>query len=154
MTHAKGSDRLSPGLKTTSHAPPLIGQEGDKRLLSQWPSPFTEGHRTNWTPGRYFVGEQREEKLAGSLGFVYLFPQAVPSTSCLVPVSLYQTRTFLIVSQLVFSSFQRAAPEAHGGSQARGQIGATAAGLRPSHSHAGSKPHLRPTPQLTAMPDP
>ena len=47
-----------------------------------------------------------------------------------------------------------AAPAAHGGSQARGLIGAVAAGLRQSHSNAGSEPPLRPTPQLTAMPDP
>ena len=48
----------------------------------------------------------------------------------------------------------RAAPEVYGGSQARGQIGATAAGLHHSHSNARSKPSLRPTPQLTAAPDP
>ena len=35
---------------------------------------------------------------------------------------------------------------AHGGSQARGRIGAVAAGLRHSHSNAGSEPHLQPTP--------
>ena len=51
-------------------------------------------------------------------------------------------------------AFSRAAPTAHGGSQATGRIGATAAGPRHSHSNSGSKPHLRPTPQLTAMPDP
>ena len=38
-----------------------------------------------------------------------------------------------------------AVPVAHGGSQDRGQIGATAAGLHHSHSNARSKPHLRPT---------
>ena len=41
-----------------------------------------------------------------------------------------------------------------GGSQARGGVGAAAAGLHPSHSSAGSEPHLRPTTQLTATPDP
>ena len=46
-----------------------------------------------------------------------------------------------------------AAPTAYGGSQARSLIGAVAAGLHQSHSDAGSEPHLRPTPQLTAMPD-
>ena len=49
--------------------------------------------------------------------------------------------------------FFRAIPMTYGGSQARGQIGATAAGLCHSHSDAGSKLCLRPTPQLTAMPD-
>ena len=41
---------------------------------------------------------------------------------------------------------------AYGSSQARGQIGAAAAGLH--HSHARSELHLGPMPQLTAMPDP
>ena len=43
---------------------------------------------------------------------------------------------------------------AHGSSQARGRIGATAAGLCHSHNNEGSEPHLRPILQLTAMPDP
>ena len=41
-----------------------------------------------------------------------------------------------------------------GGSQARGPIRAVAAGLYHSHSNARSEPHLWPTPQLMAMPDP
>ena len=48
----------------------------------------------------------------------------------------------------------RAQPAAYGGSQARGQIGASAAILRHSHSHARSKLRLPPTPQLQATPDP
>ena len=48
----------------------------------------------------------------------------------------------------------RAAPAAYGGSQAKGQIGAVAAGLRQSDSNAGSEPHLQPTLQLTATPNP
>ena len=47
-----------------------------------------------------------------------------------------------------------AAPSAYGGSQAKGQIGAVAAGLRQSHSNVGSELRLRPAPQLTAMLDP
>ena len=39
---------------------------------------------------------------------------------------------------------------AYGGPQARGQTGATAAGLH--HSNAGSELCLRPTPQLMATP--
>ena len=38
----------------------------------------------------------------------------------------------------------RAAPKAYGGSQARGQIGAVANGLRHSHSNARAKLHLQP----------
>ena len=37
---------------------------------------------------------------------------------------------------------------------ARGGIGAAAMGLCHSHSDARSEPHLQPTPQLTATPDP
>ena len=47
-----------------------------------------------------------------------------------------------------------AAPAAHGDSQARGPTRAVAANLHQSHSNEGSELHLRPTPQLTAMPDP
>ena len=43
---------------------------------------------------------------------------------------------------------------AYRGSQARGLIGAIDPGLRQSHSNTGSEQHLRPTPQLTATPDP
>ena len=50
--------------------------------------------------------------------------------------------------------FSKAAPMAYGGSQARGRIGAVATSLCHSHSHTGSEPHLPPTPQLTATPDP
>ena len=50
--------------------------------------------------------------------------------------------------------FFRAAPMAYGGSQARDQIGAIAAGLRHRHSNARSEPRLQPTPQLMAMLDP
>ena len=39
---------------------------------------------------------------------------------------------------------------AHGGSQARDQIGPVASGLHDSHSNTRSKPRLRPTPQLMA----
>ena len=48
--------------------------------------------------------------------------------------------------------FFRTALRAYGGSQARGLIGAVAAGLHHSHNNARSELHLRPTPKLTAMP--
>ena len=48
----------------------------------------------------------------------------------------------------------RATPQAYGGSQARGLLGATTASLYYIHSHVGSEPSLQPTPQLKAMPDP
>ena len=46
----------------------------------------------------------------------------------------------------------RLAPSAYGGSQARGQIRAVAAGLR--NCNTGSELHLRPIPQLMATQDP
>ena len=55
---------------------------------------------------------------------------------------------------LFFFLLVRATPSTYGGSQARGQIRAVAASLHHSHSNAGSKPPLRPTPQLMAMLDP
>ena len=58
------------------------------------------------------------------------------------------------VRSFSFFAFSRAAPTAYGGSQARRLIGAAAVGLRQSHSNAGFKPSLQPTPQLTATPDP
>ena len=63
----------------------------------------------------------------------------------------FRTRLFVLFCFLVFLSF-RATPAAHGGSQARGRIGATRAGLHHIHSNAGSELCLRPTPQLMAMP--
>ena len=62
----------------------------------------------------------------------------------------------LFIYFLFFGLFclYRAAPRARGGSQARGLTGATAAGLRQSHSNIRSKPCLQPKPQLMATPDP
>ena len=53
-----------------------------------------------------------------------------------------------------FPGLFKAAPEAYVGSQDRGQIGATAAGLCHSQCNAGSEPCLRPTLHLMATPDP
>jgi len=67
---------------------------------------------------------------------------------------LYRSVGFLWGVLVCLFAFSRAAPMAYGGSQARGPIGAVATGLHPSHSNTGSEPCLRPTPQLTATPDP
>ena len=47
----------------------------------------------------------------------------------------------------------RATHAAYESSQARGRIGAVAAGLHHSHSNIGSEPHLPPTPQVIATQD-
>ena len=55
---------------------------------------------------------------------------------------------------VVFFCLFRATSVAHGGSQARGQIGAAVTGLHHSHNNVRSELHLQPTPQLTATPEP
>ena len=60
----------------------------------------------------------------------------------------------IIKANKFFFCLFRATPMAYGGSQARGRIRATAAKLQHSHSNTNtiSELHLRPTPQLIAMP--
>ena len=71
---------------------------------------------------------------------------------------LFTVKHILLFSFFLFLSFFlclfRATPKAYRGFQARGQIGAVATSLNHSHSNAGSRPLLRPKPQLMAMPDP
>ena len=54
----------------------------------------------------------------------------------------------------VFQGLHLQHVEAHGRSQARGQIGAVASGLHHNHSITRSEPHRQLTPQLMAMSDP
>ena len=68
--------------------------------------------------------------------------------------SLLMLNSFKSITWKLFFGLLRAAPAAYGSFQARGQIGTVAASLHYSHSKAGSEPHLQPTPQLMAMPDP
>ena len=67
--------------------------------------------------------------------------------------SLSHIFIFFFFSFFGLFAFSRATSTAYGESQARGQIGAIATGLHQSHTNAGSKPHLQPTPQLMATPD-
>ena len=64
--------------------------------------------------------------------------------------------SFSFLFHIYFKNLYRAAPVAYGGSQARGQIGAVAAGLCRSHSNSNARSELplQPTPQLMATPDP
>ena len=52
----------------------------------------------------------------------------------------------------LFICFLGPHPWQYGGSQARGQIRATAASL--CHNNAGSEPRLQPTQQVMTIPDP
>ena len=74
-------------------------------------------------------------------------PRATSITACyMTQFSSHETCLLLF---FVFCP-SRAAPEAYGGSQARGRMGAIAAGLCHSHRNARSEPRLQPTPQLMA----
>ena len=87
--------------------------------------------------------------------FIFIFwPHLLQLQQCQILNLLHHSGSsgfHLFISFFIFI-FSRAAPVAYGGSQARGPIGATAAGLHHSHSHAGSELRLRPTPQLRATP--
>ena len=66
-------------------------------------------------------------------------------------------RIFIFVDIILFIylfCLFRATSVAYGISQARGQIGAVAVGLRQSHNNARSEPYLQPTPQLMARINP
>ena len=89
----------------------------------------------------------------------------IPLVTDLEHLSMYPLAIIYCVSSLGKMSIQvlclffffllfRAASVAYEGSQARGPIGAAAAGLHHSHSNAGSKPSLRPTPQFMATLNP
>ena len=77
-----------------------------------------------------------------------------PSEHVTFFLSLIYTIFTFFFSLSLFFVFSRAAAAAYGGFQARGQIGAVAAGLQHSHRNLGFEPSLRPMPQLKATPDP
>ena len=85
------------------------------------------------------------------------FPAQPPMLGYLeaaAPVDFPETEGAHSLAFIFYFLLFRAAPAAYGDSQARGPIGAVAAGLCHSHGNAGYQPRLRPTPQLTATPDP
>ena len=66
---------------------------------------------------------------------------------------IYNTVRLFFACLFLFLLFS-ATPVAYGSSQTRGRIDVTAARLHHSHSNERSEPHLWPTLQLMAMPDP
>ena len=76
-----------------------------------------------------------------SLVIINLFSESVSLAFCVC----------VFVCLFIYLLLFKATQAAYGSSQARGRIGAAAAGR---YSHVGSELHLRPTPQHMAMPDP
>ena len=98
----------------------------------------------------YFVDLFKEPTL-GLIDVVSYFLNLLLISSLIFMIS------FLLLTLgvcLLYFCFSRASFKAYRNSQARGQLGAVAASLCHSHSNAESEPHLQPTPQLTAVPDP
>ena len=75
-------------------------------------------------------------------------PNPPESSSLTIPLPVLQLNCVSSSSSCLF----RATPLAHGSSQARGGIGAVVSSLCRSHSNVRSKTHLRPIPQLRALP--
>ena len=61
-------------------------------------------------------------------------PWTIHNSPAPIPIALVEVKVNILFIYLFFLLF-RAAPAAHGGSQARGRFGATAAGLHRSHSN-------------------
>ena len=88
--------------------------------------------------------------------FIFCILFSLCSSDCIISVHLPSCLPVFFACLFVcfvFLPFSWAALVVYGGSQARGRTGAVATGLCQSHSNARSKPHPRPTPQLTATPD-
>ena len=85
-----------------------------------------------------------------AIGLVYLVKlsgsQSPPSVGCCLylhdPKGQPPNDLPALVFVILFFFFFGATSVAYGGSQARGQSGAAAAGLHHSHSNAGSKPYV------------
>ena len=107
---------------------------------------------------RYFSILETSLLLPPACGHWFSVPGSLKHFSPIIPPHLHHlTRSPMVHSPLPFFfplPLFKAVFAAYVSSQARGLIGAAAADLHHSHSNMGSEPHLRPTPQLTAMLDP
>ena len=86
--------------------------------------------------------------------YIYVYIYMCIYICVYIYVYIYIYMCIYIYIYIFFFCLFGAAPEAHGGFQAKGRIQAVATGLHHSHSSAGSKPHLQPSPQLMATLDP
>ena len=128
-------------------SPRVILPQDDPRGMDRCEHPVTEGERRQ-------AQIQRWRGQFGASGMSRSWA-VLPAFLCLRLLGLSEVPPWLMAQFFFFFFFFfRAASEAYGSSQARGPIGAAAAGLYHCHSNTGSKPHLGPIPQLTATPDP
>ena len=107
--------------------------------------------------GQEFVKDSQWWCKYETISFLPIIPSSCAGTANPIPCSSVTSWADFIIYNpffFFFFAFSRASPTAYGGSQARGRIGAVATSLCQSHSNTGSEPHLQPTPQLTATPDP
>ena len=110
------------------------GPSAFRAFTSKSPDPNTTPHST---PLIFLVPEETES----TQGQKCTLPNTVPRTQLALRKCLFSKQKFFFFCLFSFA-FSGTAPKAYGGSQGRGPIGATAAGLRHSHSNAGPKPHL------------
>ena len=82
---------------------------------------------------------QRGKAIAHDIFLVSVYPKYYMKHTYTKNLSRIQ---FIIIIIVIIFCFSRAALVAYGSSQARGQIGAEAAGLHRNHSSSGSKVHL------------
>ena len=117
---------------------------GTEDFFRSWKIPCASFQAIPFLPfrGNFYSGSYHHRSIL--LVSVFMLSGIIPLPCNLLYLTFY----------FIFLSFSRAAPATYGGSQARGLISAVATCLCQSHSNSGSKLSLRPTPQLTAMPDP
>ena len=82
------------------------------------------------------------------MGIFLVGPSGFEDDCVMSPIQCIRWSFFFFLLLLFFFFSLGAAPEAYGSSQARGWIGAAAAGLYHSHSNVRSWLRLRPIPQL------
>ena len=101
-----------------------------------------------WPHSSYGGSQVRDWIWAAAVTYSASAARPAPLTHCarlgIKPVSCWQQLTPLPLDSFFFFLLFRASPMAYGGFQARGLTGATAAGLRHSHSNARSRPHRWP----------
>ena len=100
-----------------------------------------------------FIGIALNEPLEHCVGVWHFMRARRPIMNMVLALLSFRILNVFFLKKTFFFFFM-ATPAAYGRSQARGWIGAAAAGLHHSPSNVGSQPCLQPTPQLMATLDP